>query len=73
MEMDRRAKLTMAALAALLGGPALAAPPTITPSPGYDIRLQESHKATSRTLDPSSTPANASVAPRHDARRKRAH
>jgi hypothetical protein len=53
MKMDRRAKLTMAALAALLGGPAPAAPPTVTPSPGYDIRLQESRKATATTSDSS--------------------
>jgi hypothetical protein len=75
--MNTRTKLTIAALAALLGGPALAAPPTVTPSPGYDARLQESRKATANTAattsDQSSTPANAPVAPRHDVRRKRAH
>jgi hypothetical protein len=39
------------AIAVALGGqmiPARAAPPTVTPSPGYDARLQESH-APSRT------------------------
>ncbi|WP_024516668.1 hypothetical protein [Bradyrhizobium sp. Tv2a-2] len=70
--MDRRAKFLIAVLAALLGVPALAAPPTVTPSPGYDARLQESRKATATTSDPSLAPANAPLAPRHDARRKRA-
>jgi hypothetical protein len=35
--------------------PALAAPPTVTPSPGYDARLQESRSARSvspRLYDP---------------------
>ena len=50
-----------------------AAPPTVTPSPGYDARLQEQRKANSA---PSSTvyrPAPPPVAPvpRHHARRKR--
>ncbi|THD60061.1 MAG: hypothetical protein E7813_24135 [Bradyrhizobium sp.] len=44
------AKLAAAALAALAGGasimPARAAPPTVTPSPGYDARLQERRTAT---------------------------
>jgi hypothetical protein len=46
-------KRIFAALAAgaVLGGltliaPALAVPPTVTPSPGYDARLQESRSAT---------------------------
>jgi hypothetical protein len=74
MQIDRRAKLVVAALAALLGGPALAVPPTVTPSPGYDARLQESRKAMATTPNPSSAPAaSAPVAPRHDVRRKRAH
>jgi hypothetical protein len=40
--------LATAALVALGGGlmaPASAAPPTVTPSPGYDARLQEQHAA----------------------------
>ena len=38
------------ATALLLPGPiAHAAPPTVVPSPGYDARLQEQHKALSST------------------------
>jgi len=40
---------------------AQAKPPTVTPSPGYDRRLQESRSATSGTA-PTTTPATA---PRH--------
>ena len=38
------AGLAVAAIAAFgcLAAPAIAAPPTVTPSPGYDARLQES-------------------------------
>jgi hypothetical protein len=40
-----RTTLAIAAAVALGGQvtPASAAPPTVTPSPGYDARLQESH------------------------------
>ena len=79
--MDRRTNFVIAGWvavsAACLGAPALAAPPTVTPSPGYDARLQESRKVTASPTatqsDPSSTPANASVAPRHHVGRKHAH
>jgi hypothetical protein len=44
------------AVAVALGGwasvmPASAAPPTVTPSPGYDARLQEQRAATARVID----------------------
>jgi len=44
------------AAAVALGGwasvmPASAAPPTVTPSPGYDARLQEQRAATARVID----------------------
>jgi hypothetical protein len=32
-------------------GPANAVPPTVTPSPGYDARLQEQRAATARVID----------------------
>jgi hypothetical protein len=86
MRMNRRTKFMIAGLiavlivvlivvlAACLCGPAQAAPPTVTPSPGYDARLQESRKATVKPSaapsDQSSMPANAPVAPRHNVRRK---
>ena len=43
------------AAALALGGwalvmPASAAPPTVTPSPGYDARLQEQRAATARVI-----------------------
>jgi len=81
MQMDAQTRFVIAGLiavsAACPGAPARAAPPTVTPSPGYDARLQESRKATASPTatqsDPSSTPANASVAPRHHVGRKHAH
>jgi hypothetical protein len=55
------------ALAALCAASTLAQarPPTVTPSPGYDRRLQESRSATSGTAT-TTTPANPSATtPRH--------
>ncbi|WP_051387128.1 hypothetical protein [Bradyrhizobium sp. ARR65] len=53
-----------------------AAPPTVTPSPGYDARLQEQRRATSTTFTagPSSVPANP-PAPlqRHHVKRTHGH
>jgi len=52
--------------------PALAAPPTVTPSPGYDARLQEQHKAmsaSSPTLVQPAAPFTTNT-PRHRSRRK---
>jgi hypothetical protein len=71
-KIDRRTKLMIAVLAALLGGRAPAAPPTVVPSPGYDARLQESRKATATTSEQSVAPA-AAVAPRHNVGRKHVH
>jgi hypothetical protein len=70
--MNRLCTAMMAALVAAAGAvPLRAAPPTVTPSPGYDARLQEQHKAAASTTTgdhtarPPSTPA-----PRHHTRRK---
>jgi hypothetical protein len=69
--MSRSTAAAIPALAMILGGailvPACAAPPTVTPSPGYDARLQESRKAMSTTLtaDPPSVPVNPPVQRRH--------
>ena len=71
--MDRRTKFMLVASAMLAGAPAQAAPPTVTPSPGYDARLQESRKATTTSDQAPSTPANAPVAPRHHPPRKHGH
>jgi hypothetical protein len=48
--MNRRLAIAVALM--IFGGgmpmiPAHAAPPTVTPSPGYDARLQEQHAAAS--------------------------
>ena len=51
----------LALLAALLAGassmsPARAAPPTVTPSPGYDARLQEQRAASRAAAAPVAKP-----------------
>jgi hypothetical protein len=48
-----------------------AAPPTVTPSPGYDARLQEQRKMTSTST--TLTRTNPPVMPRHYARRMHRH
>jgi hypothetical protein len=70
-EMNRfHASWTIAAVAAFgsWAVPANAAPPTVTPSPGYDARLQEQRAA--RTVYEPAVPV-AKPAPRR--RVKRAH
>jgi len=49
--------------ARVLTAPASAAPPTVTPSPGYDARLQEQHAArvTHEPVLPAAKPASARV------------
>ena len=51
----KRTSLALMA-AALAGGlslmPARAVPPTVTPSPGYDARLQEQRAAQRRDVEP---------------------
>src|ERR1700737_4571363 len=61
------------AVVVALGGwaslaPANAAPPTVTPSPGYDARLQEQRAASATTVY---TPAPAPVSPTVARHRKR--
>jgi hypothetical protein len=70
-ESMRRICATLLAIA--LGGLSLtfshAAPPTVTPSPGYDARLQEQRAASSATVREPVAPAARPVS-RH---RKRTH
>ena len=71
--MKRLCVILAVAAGTALGGwvslaPAYAAPPTVTPSPGYDARLQEQRGAAA-TYQPETPPAKA--APRR--RLKRAH
>ena len=47
--MNRLCMACLAAALVLSGAIAHAAPPTVVPSPGYDARLQEQHKALSAT------------------------
>ena len=67
--MNRLCTASAAAALVALGSiaPALAVPPTVTPSPGYDARLQESRKAAST---PSSTVVPPVTPPRHHSRPK---
>ena len=54
----QRISATLAAIA-IVGfvTPAYAVPPTVTPSPGYDARLQESRKSAATTFAPAPQPA----------------
>ena len=65
------ASLAIAAAVALGGwplmAPANAAPPTVTPSPGYDARLQE-QRAASTMYEPV-VPTHRPVSRRHHVRR----
>ena len=65
-------RLCTACLAALVlsGSIAHAAPPTVVPSPGYDARLQEQHKALSSSSTSASTVTQpVRPTPRHHAKR----
>lgn len=57
----KRTGLALMAVAALAGSgasiPAHAVPPTATPSPGYDARLQEQRAAQRRHVEPALKPA----------------
>ena len=64
----RLAVAALMALGAAFVAPASAAPPTVTPSPGYDARLQEQRAA--RTVHEPAVPVAKPVARR---RVKRAH
>jgi hypothetical protein len=67
------ASAALAALVVCNAPPTHAAPPTVTPSPGYDARLQEQRRATatssSTVVDPVTPPAP--TAPRHHTKGKK--
>ncbi|MCC8959071.1 hypothetical protein H8B02_38380 [Bradyrhizobium sp. Pear77] len=65
----KRSCIMLLTFVALAAGPVRAAPPTVTPSPGYDARLQEQRAAAS---DQSVRPARKPVTHRHH-KRGRAH
>jgi hypothetical protein len=52
MKQFYRAIALGAALIGAVAGPAMAAPPTVVPSPGYDARLQEQRAASQRAERP---------------------
>ncbi|QOZ37273.1 hypothetical protein [Bradyrhizobium sp. CCBAU 53421] len=66
-----RSCIMLLTLVALGSGPVRAAPPTVTPSPGYDARLQE-QRAAAAASSQSARPAHKPVRHRHH-KRDRAH
>jgi hypothetical protein len=63
-EMNRFYSKAAIAAMAVLGGwalmaPAHAAPPTVTPSPGYDARLQQQRAASTADVPAASLPGTA--------------
>jgi hypothetical protein len=70
MKRTRMAPLVVAAFVGWLM-PAHAAPPTATPSPGYDARLQEQRAASARAYEQVG-PVTRSVTP-HRSKRTRVH
>jgi hypothetical protein len=68
MKSTRAAALAIAAFLGLASAnPAHAVPPTATPSPGYDARLQEQRAAASRAYEPAA-PVTKPVPPRRTKR-----
>lgn len=63
----KRCCIMLLTLVALAAGPVRAAPPTVTPSPGYDARLQE-QRAAAAASSRSAMPTHKPVAPRHHKR-----
>jgi hypothetical protein len=67
----KRASAASLAMATIVGWvsviPAHAAPPTVTPSPGYDSRLQEQRTSSVRVYEPVA-PVTKPVAPRRTKR-----
>jgi hypothetical protein len=63
--MNLSCKACAIAVLVAAGSLAYAAPPTVTPSPGYDARLQEQRAATSTAAPPSTAPPPAMPATPH--------
>ncbi len=72
----KRTRAALLAVAALIGGvgavPAHAAPPTVTPSPGYDARLQEQRAAAAAAISEPAAPVVKPVV-RHPRKHTHAH
>ena len=54
--MNLSLKACTIAVVLVAGSVAHAAPPTVTPSPGYDARLQEQRAAAAKTTSPEVAP-----------------
>jgi hypothetical protein len=67
-KMNRLCTALVIAALALSGATARAVPPTVTPSPGYDARLQESRKAHSASTPDAVQPTPSAL--RHHGKRK---
>ena len=67
-----RSALTIAALLAIMALPPRthAAPPTVTPSPGYDARLQQERAARAATAPPVEPAGGTDLSVRHHLKRK---
>ncbi|OKO80198.1 hypothetical protein AC628_09505 [Bradyrhizobium sp. NAS96.2] len=63
----KRSCIMLLSLVALGFGPVRAAPPTVTPSPGYDARLQE-QRAAAAASSRSAMPVHKPVMHRHHKR-----
>ncbi|MBR0894427.1 hypothetical protein JQ616_05650 [Bradyrhizobium tropiciagri] len=63
----KRSCIMLLTLVALGCGPAHAAPPTVTPSPGYDARLRE-QRAAAAAASRSAMPVHKPVVHRHHRR-----
>ncbi|AUC99346.1 hypothetical protein CWS35_03850 [Bradyrhizobium sp. SK17] len=63
----KRSCIMLLTLVALGFGPVRAAPPTVTPSPGYDARLREQRVAAGASSQ-SAMPAHKPIAHRHHKR-----
>ena len=64
--MNFSCKVCAIAIMFAAGSVAHAAPPTVTPSPGYDARLQEQRAAAAKATVPEAVP----VTPRHHRKSK---
>jgi hypothetical protein len=73
----KRTSAALLAVTVIAGGlslvPAHAAPPTVTPSPGYDARLQEQRAATTSTVQQPVVPVVPPPARPHRGKKPPAH
>jgi len=73
VEMKPACAMLAAIIIAMLPLPSLAVPPTVTPSPGYDARLQEQRSQATAVAPAAAAGAPASKAPRHHRKKTPVH